>query len=340
MFVGFVFLLGFLGFVIAQTPTCTDSDVTNEYPDGRNYYVKGTTTGTGHYKYGDYELYDKCGYEERFLTEYYCSDGELIQEDYNCLLKCKSGACTSGGWFSGCTGSECYDFDTIEVVYAAEFTANPVHINFGDYNLSERQRLPLENYCPNINLSKIDRTDMSNNGFDSNNWIVTNISGGINESITVLYGVVKLKKWWGKVLLTEGFIRIDGSKGKERFLLNYEKNNQMNIPPYRDDPSIFKDINGLYSSGKIMDEGNVLIQDYSQPLKTIFLFSNFTFINLEGNLDASAGKLDDIILYGQYGENEEMFPQLFLSPKPNCNIYRADLSTLKQTGNLFYPALI
>jgi hypothetical protein len=74
-----------------------------------------------------------------------------------------------------------YNFDQVDVKYAAEFTAQPHNV-------------------------------------DSNNWIAQ-IAGGTDKPITVLYGVVDLKKG-GETQFSEEFIRVSGEGGSERFLVN------------------------------------------------------------------------------------------------------------------------
>ena len=74
-----------------------------------------------------------------------------------------------------------YDFDEVEVLYAAEFFAKPVNIS------------------PDA-------------------WIVQ-IAGGTDKPIKVLYGVVNLKKN-GEVQFLEEFIRVEGEAEFERFLVN------------------------------------------------------------------------------------------------------------------------
>ncbi len=74
-----------------------------------------------------------------------------------------------------------YDFTSVDVKYAAEFTATPQNV-------------------------------------DPNNWIVK-IAGGVDKPITVLYGVVSLKNS-DNVQGSEEFIKVSGAGGSERFLLN------------------------------------------------------------------------------------------------------------------------
>ena len=87
-----------------------------------------------------------------------------------------------------------YDFDEIEVTFAAEFTAKPVNVY-------------------------------------PDNWLV-NIAGGAEQPINVLYGIVELKKD-GKTEIVEEFIRVDGKEGFERFLHNSRTayiEGQLNFP--------------------------------------------------------------------------------------------------------------
>jgi len=69
--------------------TCTDSDVNQEYPDGLNYYAKGSVS----LSYGT-PVYDYCSSANKNqLVEKYCAAD--IPEDayYICYNGCKEGAC-------------------------------------------------------------------------------------------------------------------------------------------------------------------------------------------------------------------------------------------------------
>ncbi len=74
-----------------------------------------------------------------------------------------------------------YDFDEVEVVYAAEFTITPI-------------------------------------GTDTDNWLVQ-LAGGPDKPVNVLYGVVNLKKG-GQTGFSEEFIKVTGETDSERFLMN------------------------------------------------------------------------------------------------------------------------
>jgi len=77
-----------------------------------------------------------------------------------------------------------YDFDEVNVLYAAEFTAKP------------------------------------EGTIDPDSWIAATAGGtGLTDTITVTYGVVELKKE-GQVLVTEEFLKVGGPGGSKRFLVN------------------------------------------------------------------------------------------------------------------------
>jgi hypothetical protein len=89
--------------------TCTDSDATPEYPDGKNYYVKGTVSTKGE-EWTDfcwnYDLgnYGSCEGNEGgcVLAEHSCKDywddtyGYGWKEKYDCPNGCQDGACIKG----------------------------------------------------------------------------------------------------------------------------------------------------------------------------------------------------------------------------------------------------
>lgn len=77
-------------------PICSDSDVTLECPDGKNYYVKGNTSGidwgTSNYVVKE----DYCitsGPKAGLLAEYFCQQGQVASISYRCSSNCSNGAC-------------------------------------------------------------------------------------------------------------------------------------------------------------------------------------------------------------------------------------------------------
>jgi len=73
---------------------CTDSD------NGKNYYIKGITSGPEWSENRRFQGEDVCGaynWNSKILTENYCCNGFLYIEEYNCTNGCLAGACLSEG---------------------------------------------------------------------------------------------------------------------------------------------------------------------------------------------------------------------------------------------------
>jgi hypothetical protein len=67
--------------IVSGGGICTDSD------GGKNYYVKGSADApTG-------RLDDACDTDGTRLFEYYCSNGQQLQDQYSCPYGCRDGAC-------------------------------------------------------------------------------------------------------------------------------------------------------------------------------------------------------------------------------------------------------
>lgn len=88
----------------ANNPSCTDSD------GGRNYFVKGTTTGADSFgrpsQATDYCGATNAGHPEdtRYVHEYSCQpNGNRTDEDYLCPNGCKDGACIQDSNSTVCT---------------------------------------------------------------------------------------------------------------------------------------------------------------------------------------------------------------------------------------------
>jgi hypothetical protein len=76
-----------------SVPGCADSDATEEFPDGRNYYVSGRVSN------GPVSAADSCSSE--ILSEKICIIDEqdlpqIRREDYSCPNGCEEGACVAG----------------------------------------------------------------------------------------------------------------------------------------------------------------------------------------------------------------------------------------------------
>lgn len=167
-----------------------------------------------------------------------------------------------------------YDFDDVEVRYAAEFTARSTNV-------------------------------------DPNNWIVR-VAGGVDQPVTVLYGVVNLRRG-GELALSEEFIRVSGQGGSERFLLNsaaydyYEGTTN-----YRDTKSFF------WSAKKLV--GSSVVKDFTPPVKSITLYRRFS----------ESQQPNSIVL--SFSNDGQQASAEFWSAVPTQNLYEADISTLNQSG--------
>ena len=167
-----------------------------------------------------------------------------------------------------------YDFDDVEVKYAAEFTAKPTSV-------------------------------------DPNNWIVQ-IAGGVDKPITVLYGVVSLKKG-GETQLSEEFIKVDGAGGSERFLLNSAAYD------YYEGTSNYKDIKSFFWSAKKLVDNSV-VKDFTPPIKSITFYRKFN----------ESQQMYSIVL--SFSNDGEQASSEFWSSVPTQNLYEADTNTLNQSG--------
>lgn len=167
-----------------------------------------------------------------------------------------------------------YDFDEVEVKYAAEFTAKPVNV-------------------------------------DPDNWIVQ-IAGGVDEPLTVLYGVVHLKQG-GATQLSEEFIKVSGTGGSERFLMNSGSYD------YYEGSSNYKGIRTLFWSAKKLVDNSV-VKDFTLPINSITLFREF-------NIDQT---LKSLTLSFASGDKEAAGAEF--NSGPSKNVYEADINTLNQSG--------
>ena len=152
-----------------------------------------------------------------------------------------------------------YEFDEVEVKYASKFTAQP-------------------------------------QSMEPDNWLAE-LAGGADQPIEVVYGVVSLVEDGEPLRLTEGFLRVTGEQGSERFLMNsgaygYYDDLEPLIteePPSRaKTPAIptptpadatpagrpgvvlLKYSNTEFSSHKKLDVPNV-IKDFTPPVRSIYL---------------------------------------------------------------------
>jgi len=123
-----------------------------------------------------------------------------------------------------------YDFDDVNVLYTATFTAKPI------------------------------------DGVDSSNTWVSDLVGE-DKKITITYGVVELKKD-GQVLVTEEFLKVGGSEGSKRFLINSATYD------YYEGTSKYSRIRSFFWSAKKL-EGTSVVKDFTEPIYSVSLSRKF-----------------------------------------------------------------
>jgi len=163
-----------------------------------------------------------------------------------------------------------YDFDEVEVINAAEFKAKPVSV-------------------------------------EADNWLAE-LAGGKDKPITVLYGVVNLKKNQ-EIFITEEFIKITGENGSERFLLN------SGVYDYYYGTSKYQSIKSFFWSAKRLVD-NVVVKDFTPPIKSITFYREF-----DENQNIYK------VILSSSNDGEEAL-QKFWSTVPTENLYQADIDTL------------
>ncbi len=101
-----------------QPNSCDDTDITPIYPDGRNYYLRGTVSGIyAGFEYGGPDYTDACQ-DYRYLNEWFCNNTTRNLETHACSIGtyyCSNGECvgciSSGGHCSDhlqcCSGTYC-----------------------------------------------------------------------------------------------------------------------------------------------------------------------------------------------------------------------------------------
>lgn len=168
-----------------------------------------------------------------------------------------------------------YDFDEVEVNYAAKFTAVPVRVS------------------PDA-------------------WIV-NLTGGVDKPVTVIFGVVKLKKN-GVAYGGEEFIKVSGENGSERFLLN-----SAGFDYYPGNTNYSEIKSFFWSAKKLID--NAIVKDFTLPINSIYLLRGFD----------EAQKLTSVTL--SFSNDGQKAAQEFWISPPSRNIYKVDLGESKQAGD-------
>lgn len=171
-----------------------------------------------------------------------------------------------------------YNLDSIKVTYAAEFTALP-------------------------------------QSAEGSNWF-TNLAGGTDKPLQILYGVVELNFEGSGQGITEEYIKITGINGSESFLAN-----SMTTGWYDGGNTKLEYRKTFFWSAKKL-EGNTVVKDFSGPIKSVTLKKNF---DRDQNLVS-------INLYFS-GDGEKANQEFWLSTDPEINVYAADLKTLNSKGD-------
>lgn len=172
-----------------------------------------------------------------------------------------------------------YDFDEVEVKYAAEFTARPI---------------------------------VKPGTVDAENWIVR-IAGGVDKTITVLYGVVDLKKD-GATIGSEEFIKVSGAGGSERFLLNSAAYD------YYEGTANYRKLKSFFWSAKKL-EGTSVVKDFTPPIISVALYREF----------GESQRLQSVVL--SFSNDGQRAVDEFWTRMPDGAIYEADMGALNQSGD-------
>lgn len=130
-----------------------------------------------------------------------------------------------------------YSFDEVNVLYGVSFEANP-------------------------------ETEQARSGISQEEWYgaeqswLKDLITDSNPTITVLFGVVELKKE-GAEPFKEEFIKISGERGSRRFLLNSQQFE------YYDDNTL-RQIYSFFWSAKIVQD-NTIIEDFTEPVDSVII---------------------------------------------------------------------
>ena len=188
-----------------------------------------------------------------------------------------------------------YEFDSVNVVYAAEFTAG--------FSSGEEEQ-----------------------------WISELAPD--NGDITVLYGIVNLMDG-DQVAVQEEFIRVDGSAGSERFLVNsgtwdyyqecgaevcVDDEGQQKCTQQCNNTGIREIKSHFWSAKKL--EGNNVVKDFTEPINSIILYREFD----------SDGNPTNISLQFIDGAKNIASETFWSGDLSKGELYEADISTLHDVG--------
>lgn len=91
---------GFSGAIVTKTTVCYDTDQTEQYDDGRNYYEAGTVSGTDSFEV-PFSYTDACSGSGQYLREHWC-DKNGMRFERNNFLRSELHYCENG-----CSNNKC-----------------------------------------------------------------------------------------------------------------------------------------------------------------------------------------------------------------------------------------
>ncbi|HIH19677.1 TPA: hypothetical protein HA244_00215 [Candidatus Micrarchaeota archaeon] len=178
-----------------------------------------------------------------------------------------------------------YDFDDVEVLYAAEFTAKPVSVS-------------------------------------ADNWLVE-LAGGTDKNLTVLYGVVNLKKD-GRILVSEEYAKIGGEGGSVRLLVNSAQYEYYSEAP---DAQLKFVKSQFWTAKKLNFEGENLItvvKDFTAPIKSVVIYRSFD----------ENGQVSGFVIDSKVANDLSSIVDSFSTQEPpNENYYKVDGGDFRQAGD-------
>ncbi len=151
---------------------------------------------------------------------------------------------------------------------------------------------------------------------EGNNWF-TDIAGGLDKPLKIIYGKLKLIKMGSQVTIDHDFIKISGENGSQRFLVNSGGTGWYDEGTYKK----LKYLKLLFWSAKRL-EGNTLVKDFSLPIYSVVLKKNFD----------ENQKLTSIDVFFS-SEGQKSNEQFWSGVDPVTNVYQADMSTLRYEGD-------
>lgn len=203
-----------------KTKSCTDSDATAEYPDGRNYYTRGVVQWTN--KDGAYERGDNC--QLGSFYEWYCESGEA-----NVYIGGTNSG-INGICPGGCVDGACVQVRDLAILEDFKFSANPAShaVRDGNYLYIEPVIRQLGLVPGNSFYMSVEVTDVAGKVVTGCNSHVTyegKDSGGNDRFSNARCGVDRFKEpgtYAFKVILdSQSFIE-ESDEGNNRYIRQVE----------------------------------------------------------------------------------------------------------------------